>query len=61
MCQVLGQLGVLEMISAQMECESLFNRAVDVRSASMLYLAVHIQHDATLMGGIGTYARDSLY
>jgi len=31
------------------------NRALDVRSASMMYLAVTIRHDATSLGIPGTY------
>jgi hypothetical protein len=34
--------------------EFLVNRALDVRSASMMYLAVRIRHDATPLGILGT-------
>ena len=34
--------------------EFVINRAMDVRSASMVYLAVSIRHDATPLGTTGT-------
>jgi hypothetical protein len=54
--QQLEQLDILELIQGDADLdnyESLFNRAMDVRSASMIYLAVHIHHDATPLGSIG--------
>src|SRR6266516_6120837 len=53
MCQILGKLTILDIVPRQKDHESLFNCAIDVRSASMLYLAAHIRHDATWLGGLG--------
>jgi hypothetical protein len=35
--------------------ETIINRAIDVRSASMLYLAVQIRRDAIPLGTVGRY------
>jgi hypothetical protein len=48
------QLEVASTLPADFEQrETIINRAIDVRSASMLYLAVHIRHDVIPLGTIG--------
>jgi hypothetical protein len=55
MCQQLEQLEVIESIPKDLQqLESLVNRALDVRSACMTYLALSIRHDATILGTTGT-------
>jgi hypothetical protein len=47
-CHQVGQLGIVDTIPSDLEQRDVvINRAIDVRSAAMLYLALHIQHDAT--------------
>ena len=47
MCQQLEQLEVIESVPKDLEQRDiLINRALDVRSACMQYLAVNIRHDA---------------
>jgi hypothetical protein len=55
MCQQLEQLNLVESLPDEVEqVEIVINRALDVRSASMLYLAMNISYDMTPLGGIGT-------
>jgi hypothetical protein len=54
MSQQLEQLEILDILPDDLEQrEIVINRALDVRSASMLFLAVNIRHDATYFGTIG--------
>jgi hypothetical protein len=55
MYQQLEQLDILDSLPDDLgdSLESVINRALDVRSASMLYLAVNIRHDVTPLGGLG--------
>ena len=56
MCQQLEQLKVIDSVPKDLEQRDiLINRALDVRSACMQYLAVNIRHDATLFGTSGTF------
>ena len=51
MCQQLEQLAILDDLPDDLEQrEFVINRALDVRSASMLYLAINIRHDSTSLG-----------
>jgi hypothetical protein len=55
MCQQLEQLDILDSLPDDFaQRESLVNRAMDIRSAFMLYLAAHIQHAVSPFGRIGT-------
>jgi hypothetical protein len=55
MCQQLEQLKVIDSIPKDIrQLDSLINRALDVRSACMRYLAINIRHDATIFGTPGT-------
>jgi hypothetical protein len=54
MYQQLEQLEILDILPKELEQrEYVFNRAIDVRSAAMIYLAVNIHHQATALGDIG--------
>ena len=53
MCQLLRQIEAVEKFSDDLDNESLVNRAIDVRSASMLYLAAHVRHGKNRLGEIG--------
>lgn len=48
------QFALLEMVNGLPEdveqCDFVINRALDVRSASMMYLAIMIRHDSTKFG-----------
>lgn len=55
MCQQLEQFKVIERIPKNIEQRDvLVNRALDVRSACMQYLAANIRHEATFLGTTGT-------
>lgn len=55
MCQQLEQLRVVGSIPEDLEQHDiLVNRALDVRSACMRYLAANIHHDTTFLGTTGT-------
>jgi len=55
LCQQIGQLGVANDLPEGLDRRDVvINRAMDVRSAAMLYLASHINHDATPFGTLGT-------
>ena len=54
MCQQLEQLTIIDRLPEDLEqLESLVNRAMDVRTAFMVYLATHMGHDTTPLGNIG--------
>ena len=54
LCQQLEQLDVASDLPDTFDRrEVVINRAMDVRSACMLYLATQISHDATSFGTIG--------
>ena len=56
MCQQLEQLKVIDSVPKDLEQRDiLINRALDVRSACMQYLAVNIRHDATRFGTPGIF------
>ena len=52
------QLGLLEIINRipdiGVQPDGLVNRTVDVFSASLMYLAVHIRHESNRLGVLGT-------
>jgi hypothetical protein len=51
MCQQLEQLAILDILPDDLEQrEFVINRALDVRSATMLFLALNIRHDSTFLG-----------
>jgi hypothetical protein len=55
-------LKVIETLPKDLQqLESVFDRALDVRSASMIYLAVHILHESTRFGTMGTIPRIERY
>jgi hypothetical protein len=60
MYQRLEQLDILDSLPDDLgdSLESVINRALDVRSASMLYLAVNIRHEVTPLGSIGRMSSD---
>jgi hypothetical protein len=54
MYQQLEQLEILDVLPTDLQQrEILINRAMDVRSASMLYLATILRHEATPLGSVG--------
>jgi len=54
-CHQVGQLDVVDSIPPDVEqLDAVVNRAIDVRSAAMRYLASQIHHDATKLGTTGT-------
>lgn len=51
MSQQMEQLAVLDVLPEDLEQrEFVINRALDVRSATMLFLALNIRHDSTFLG-----------
>jgi len=51
MCQQLEQLAILDILPDDLaQREFVINRALDVRSATMLFLALNIRHDSTFLG-----------
>ena len=55
LCHQLGQLDIANDLPENFDQrEVVINRAMDVRSACMLYLASQIHHDATSFGTMGT-------
>ena len=51
MCQQLEQLEILDNLPSDLEQrEAVVNRAMDIRSAFMLYLATHIYHESFPLG-----------
>jgi hypothetical protein len=56
MYQRLEQLEILDLLPQDLEQrESVINCAIDVCSASMIYLAVNIRHQATPLGDMGNH------
>jgi hypothetical protein len=56
LCQQLEQLDIVRILPGDLnEYRSVINRAVDIRSAGMVYIACHIQHDQTNFGLIGYF------
>jgi hypothetical protein len=54
MCQQLGELNVVTILPDDVERRDIvINRAIDVRTACMQFLAVNIHHDATVLGTAG--------
>ena len=54
LCLQLGELDVATIVPDDLErYDIVINRAIDVRTACMQYLASHIRHDATPLGTIG--------
>jgi len=54
MYQQSQQLAIIEVLPDDIEyTETLTNRALDVRTASMVFLAVHICHNKTPLGTLG--------
>jgi hypothetical protein len=61
MYQQLEQLEILDILPDDLEQRcSVINRAMDVRSASMFYLAVNIHHQSIPLGDVGTMSLDVL-
>jgi hypothetical protein len=55
LCQQFAHLKLVNVLPDDLEQRDfVVNRALDVRSASITYLAVTIRHDATLLGTPGT-------
>ena len=55
MCQQMEQLAIIDIFPEDLEqCESVINAAIDICSASMIYLAINICHQATLQGAMST-------
>ena len=51
MCQQLEQLEIIDILPTDInEHDSVVNRGLDIRSACMIYLGIHIRHDATPLG-----------
>ena len=56
MCQQLEQLAIVDILPENLEQRDVvINRAMDVHSASMLFLALSIQHDSTSFSIPGTF------
>jgi hypothetical protein len=56
MSQQLEQLKIIDILPTDInERESVVNRGLDIRSACMIYLGIHIRHDATPFGNVGTF------
>ena len=59
------QLGRLEIIhripDAGVQSDQLINRAMDVLSSALSYLAVHLRHEANRLGIIGMLSGNSTY
>lgn len=52
----LGQIAIIKRLpDAGVESDQLINTAIDVVSAIFVYLAVHIRHEAALLGMIGNW------
>jgi len=55
LCRQLGELDVATILPDDIERHDIvLNRAIDFRTACMQYLTVHIHHDATPLGTIGS-------
>jgi hypothetical protein len=56
MCQQLGQLEIIDTLPVDIgKHEAVVNRGLDIRSACMVYLGIHIRHDATPLGNVGEF------
>jgi hypothetical protein len=56
MCQQLEQLKIIDNLPTDVdERELVVNRGLDIRSACMIYLGIHIRHDATPFGNVGKF------
>jgi hypothetical protein len=56
-CRQLDQLSVLESLpDGHVQPEQLMNRATDILSAVLTYLAVHIRHEPGRFGVVGIQA-----
>src|SRR5436190_14506142 len=56
MSQQLEQLEIIDNLSADVgKHESIVNRGLDIRSACMVYLGIHIRHAATPLGNFGEF------
>lgn len=56
-----GQLDVVGKIPLDIQGrDSIVNRAMDARSACMMYLATHLKHEANRLGLIGTSSKTSM-
>ena len=57
MSQVMNDLQIVENIPENLEQrESVINRAIDITSACMVYLAEHLCHDMVPLGDLGEVA-----
>lgn len=56
MCQQLEQLEIIDTLPTDIgKLESIVNRGLDIRSACMVYLGIHIRHDTTPFGNLGEF------
>jgi hypothetical protein len=56
MSQQLEQLKIVDKLPDDIdERESVVNRGLDIRSACMIYLGIHIRHNATMLGTVGKF------
>lgn len=56
MSQQLEQLKIIDRLPTDIhEHESVVSRGLDIRSACMIYLGIHIRHDATPLGYMGKF------
>jgi len=53
MVQQLDRLSIVESIPEDIDSAMVVNRALDVRSACLVYLALNIRHEATPLGTVG--------
>src|SRR5271155_1331840 len=53
MVQQLNRLSIVESMPKDVDSAMVINRALDVRSACMVYLALNIRHEATPLGTVG--------
>lgn len=56
MSQQLEQLEIVDTLPVNIEKhDTVVNRGLDIRSACMVYLGIHIRHDATPLGNVGKF------
>jgi hypothetical protein len=53
MVQQLDRLSIVDSIPEDIDSAMVVNRALDVRSACLVYLALNIRHEATPLGTVG--------
>jgi len=58
MVQQLDRLRIVESMPEEVDNSMVVNRALDVRSACMVYLALNIRHEATPLGTVGIMNQD---